>query len=152
MVHNELAGHSWHHHLQSSVTGLTLLIKTIRKAMSSALSREQQLTLWAALVSIILLLIAIIGGSRRFLWDNYDLPAGYYTMLRLGVTAAGLYMTCIAARQKKPILIILLSAALSLLFQPLILISFKHDTWLWIDLAAIPVIILIAVQLTRSRE
>ena len=135
-----------------SVTGLTLLMKTIRKAMSSALSREQQLTLWAALVSIILLLIAIIGGSRRFLWDNYDLPAGYYTMLRLGVTAAGLYMTCIAARQKKPILIILLSAALSLLFQPLILISFKHDTWLWIDLAAIPVIILIAVQLTRSRK
>lgn len=134
------------------VISLTLLIKVIRKAMRSELSRERQLIVWAALISITLLLIALIGGSSRFMWDNYDLPEGYYTMLRLGVTATGIYMTYIASKQKEHILILLLSAALSLLFQPLILISFKHATWLWIDLVVIPIIILITVQLTRHKE
>lgn len=107
--------------------------------------KQWQLHHWAISSCCILLLITIIGGGDDCLWETYNLPDGYYQLLRLAVTATAIYLGYLAAKEKRHPLIILACAALVLIFQPLAPISFERETWLWIDLATAPALLLCAM-------
>ncbi len=68
-----------------------------------------------------------------------DMPYGYYTFLRLAVTAYASYSFYIhlhrESRHRE--LLLILSAALILLYQPLFPLALGRDIWQWVNLASI---------------
>lgn len=92
---------------------------------------------WASLITSILLAIAILSGESWFHWldwSPYRLTNGYYTILRLAVTATAILLICRAAKAKAHHLRIILWASIALLYQPLVRVELHKDAWLIIDL------------------
>lgn len=69
-------------------------------------------------------------------WDDRaDLPAGFFTLLRLSVTAASAYTAWAVYRvSKHPSLLIIVYGSIAVLFQPLVPVEFSYQTWQWINL------------------
>ena len=91
--------------------------------------------------AMLLLAGSLIDGafdSRGFdPWDySADLPGGYFTLLRIAVTAAG----AVAAWQlyqvfRRPTSLAIIYGGIAVLFQPFVRVEFDYETWQWIDLA-----------------
>jgi hypothetical protein len=87
------------------------------------------LALWIA--AAIVLIVAV-----------FPLPYGYYTFARIAtcLTCGILAWTCFAGRPSAPTWGVVL-VGVAILFNPLIPIYLKRQTWFWIDLASAIVIL-----------
>src|ERR1700676_3872862 len=105
----------------------------------SAAGQKLPLALWIA--AAIVLVVAV-----------FPLPYGYYTFTRIATCLACgiLAWTCFADRPSAPIWGIVL-IGIAILFNPLIPIYLKRQTWLWLDLAS-AVVILAHMVLVRGLE
>jgi hypothetical protein len=91
--------------------------------------RKLPLALWIA--AAIVLVVAV-----------FPLPYGYYTFTRIATCLACgiLGWTCFAGRPSAPTWGVVL-VGIAILFNPLIPIYLKRQTWFWIDLASATVIL-----------
>ena len=109
---------------------LTIFVTvTMTTNPTSAAGQKLPLTLWIA--AAIVLVVAV-----------FPLPYGYYTFTRIATClACGIFAwTCFADRPSSPIWGIVL-IGIAILFNPLIPIYMKRQTWLWLDLASAAVIL-----------
>ncbi len=85
-----------------------------------------------SVISIVMLLLAIA-----------DLPYGYYTLLRVIITASAVFLVWIAYNLKKTFWVVLIGIV-AILFNPLIPIHLDKETWVVIDLI-VAVLFLISI-------
>lgn len=111
--------------------------------------RGWSFTRWACFLTVFLLGVAVAGGGYSFLWKNYSLPYGYYILLRLSVAGLSVWLVYSAVIRKFHPLLILLPCFLSILYQPLVKITFEQETWLWINLATMPLLVFLTVGADR---
>lgn len=111
------------------------------------------------LVALVFLAVALVDGafdSRGFdPWDSRaDLPGGFFTLLRISVTIAGLYTAWELYRiLGRPTSMAFVYGAIGVLFQPIIPVHFEYETWLWIDLfifAFIAIELIVSIQIGRA--
>ena len=107
---------------------------------------------WACFLTILLLGVAVTGGDYEFLWKNYSLPYGYYTLLRLTVAGLSAWLACQAVICKSHPLLILIAVLLTILYQPLVKITFEKETWCWINLATMPVLVILTATIDRRED
>lgn len=123
-----------------AIITLFLVVRLIR-----SIRRGWSFTRWACFLTVFLLGVAVVGGGYSFLWMNYLLPYGYYTLLRLSVAGLSVWLAYSAVVRKFHPLLILLPCLLSILYQPLVKVTFEQETWLWINLATMPILVLLTV-------
>lgn len=123
-----------------AIITLFLVVRLIR-----SIRRGWSFTRWACFLTVFLLGVAVVGGGYSFLWKNYLLPYGYYTLLRLSVAGLSVWLAYSAVVRKFHPLLILLPCLLSILYQPLVKVTFEQETWLWINLATMPILVLLTV-------
>lgn len=91
--------------------------------------------------AIAFLLLAVLGS-----W-----PYGFYTILRLVVCGAAIYVAYAAARTNRaPWLWIMVGVAL--LFNPLVPVSFERELWRVLDLIVAIVFVVLILRNLRSGE
>ncbi len=125
---------------------LFLLFRMVR-----SMRRGWSFTRWSCFLVVLLLGVAVMGGGYDFLWENYSLPYGYYTLLRLAVAGLSACLACQAVIYKSHPLLILIAVLLTILYQPLVKITFEKETWCWINLATMPVLVILTATID-SRE
>ena len=126
---------------------LFLLFRMIR-----SMRQGWSFTRWACFLVILLMGVAVAGGDYDFLWKNYSLPYGYYTLLRLAVAGLSACLACQAVICKSHPLLILVAVLLTILYQPLVKITFEKETWCWINLATIPVLVILTATIDRRED
>ena len=126
---------------------LFLLFRMVR-----SMRRGWSFTRWSCFLVVLLLGVAVVGGGYDFLWKNYSLPYGYYTLLRLAVAGLSACLACQAVTYKSHPLLILIAVLLTILYQPLVKITFEKETWCWINLATIPVLVILTATIDRRED
>lgn len=92
------------------------------------------------IVAILFLSGSLVDGAFSSIgfnpWDHSaDLPSGYFTLLRIAVTAAGassLWLLYKMRQQRS--LTAIIYVFIAVLYQPFIRIELGYQAWLWIDL------------------
>lgn len=120
------------------------MVRSMRKGWS--------FTRWACFLVVLLLGVAVVGGDYDFLWKSYSLPYGYYTLLRLAVAGLSAWLACQAVIYKSHPLLILIGVLLTILYQPLVKITFEKETWCWINLATMPVLVILTATIDRRED
>lgn len=104
-----------------AIITLFLVVRLIR-----SIRRGWSFTRWACFLTVFLLGVAVVGGGYSFLWKNYLLPYGYYTLLRLSVAGLSVWLAYSAVVRKFHPLLILLPCLLSILYQPLVKVTLNR--------------------------
>lgn len=134
----------------ASVVGIIIIVTLLLAVrLIHSMRRGWSFTCWACFLTVFLLGVAVMGGDYDFFWKNYSLPYGYYTLLRLSVAGLSAWLVyCATIRQSHPLLI-LLPVLLSILYQPLVKITFEKETWLWVNLATMPLLVFLTAVADR---
>lgn len=93
-----------------------------------------------------------IASSLILLLALTHMPYGYYTLLRIVLCIWGITYGVACAAEEKSRGYAIIPYGIAILYNPLIPVHLTRGTWNIINLATIPFIILITVQLTRSRK
>lgn len=80
----------------------------------------------------------------------FDMPYGYYTLLRLVVTLVSLLTIWHAVAFSRPPLWVGVLSLVAILFNPVVPVYLPRETWIFIDLAVAAVMALYAMTLPRS--
>lgn len=80
-------------------------------------------------------IVASLAAATMLVVAVGEWPYGYYTLLRLGVTAVAGYLTMSAYRREQ-LWPAILFAAVALLFNPFVVVEFERETWVWIGLVS----------------
>lgn len=88
-------------------------------------------------MAVVVLLIAV-----------FDMPYGYYTLVRVVVTAVVLITACHAVARSRSPLWIGVMGVIIILFNPVVPVHLPRETWLFIDLAVAAILALYAVTLS----
>ncbi len=91
----------------------------------------------ASVISIVMLLVAIA-----------DLPYGYYTLLRLVITASAIFLVWTASELKKTFWLVLMGIV-AILFNPIIPVHLTKEIWVVIDVI---VAVLFLVSIFRIKN
>ncbi len=80
----------------------------------------------------------------------FEMPYGFYTLLRLVVTLVALLTIWHAAALSRPPLWVVVLSLVAILFNPVMPVYLPRETWIFIDLAVAAFMALYAMTLPRN--